>query len=145
MAVGRDGGDECPHCVIPQFQLSLSSGSYLSLCSDIPARVLEIEENAWLIAYNPGIVSRWGYCNVTRPQIIYRAIVQYCAKVAGNDVGKMGSLATVRPRNGSHVFGPLPARLTGHSDDGHIAKVDDLPPRLRGCARLVWSIEALLL
>src|ERR1700686_2440438 len=112
---------------------------------DVPARVLEVEENAWLVADHPGIVSWRGNRDITRSQIVYRAIVQHCAKVPGNDVGKMRSLATVRPCNGSHMLGPLPAWLTGHSDDGHITKIDDFHLRLRGGARFVWSIEALLL
>src|ERR1051326_2392473 len=145
MAVGRDGGDERPHCFIPQFQLSLSSEDHLFLCSDIPARVLEIEEDAWLISYNPGIVPWRGYRNITRSQIIYCPVVQHCAKVAGNDIGEMRPLATVRPGNGPHMLGPLPARLTGHSDNGHITKVDDLHLCLWRSAHLVGSVETLLL
>jgi len=118
---------------------------HLPACLANPARVLEVEENAWLIADDPGIMSWWGNTDITWPKVVYGAIVEHRAKVPGNDVGKMGSLATLRPCDGSHMLGPLPAWLTGHSDDGHITKINDFHLRLWGCARLVWRIEALLL
>src|SRR5207248_8944904 len=77
-------------------------------------------------------MSRWGNADVTWPKIVYGAIVQHRAKVPGNDAGKMSSLATLRPCDGSHMLRPLPAWLTGYSDNGHIAKMNDFHLRLWG-------------
>src|SRR5689334_21412834 len=77
------------------------SPCHLFACSDIPARALEVEKYAWLIADNPCIMSWWGNTDITWPKIVYGTIVQHCAKVPGNDIGKMGSLATLRSCDGS--------------------------------------------
>jgi hypothetical protein len=121
------------------------SPCHLFARSGIPARALEVEKYARLIADDPGIMSWWGNPDITRPKIVYGTVVQHRAKVPGNDVGKMGSLTAVRACDGSHMLGPLPAWLTGHSDDGHIAKVDDFHLCLWWRARFVWIIEALRL
>ncbi len=110
---------------------------------DIPARTLKVEEDAWLIADDHGIMPWWGNRDITRPKIVYGAVVHDCAKVPRNDVGKMRSLAALRPGDGSHMLGPPPAWLTGHSDDGHIAKVDDFRVGLWRRTRLIRHIEAL--
>src|SRR5579863_9454770 len=68
---------------------------YLSTCSGIPARALEVEKDAWLIADDPGIMSWRGNTNITRPKIVYSAIVHHRAKVTGNDVGEMWHLTAI--------------------------------------------------
>lgn len=73
-------------------------------CLDIPARALKVEENAWLIADDHGIVSWRGNRDIARPEIVYGAIVHHCAKVSGNDVGKMCPLATLRTCDRSHML-----------------------------------------
>lgn len=85
----------------------------------------------------------WGNRDIPRSEIVYGAIVHHCAKVPRNDIGKMCSLTALRTGNGPHMLRPPPAWLTGHSDDGHIAKVDDFHMGLWGRARLIWRIEAL--
>lgn len=110
---------------------------------DIPARALKVEENAWLIADDHGIVSWWGNRDIARPEIVYGVIVHHGAKVSRNDVGKMGSLTTLRPGDGPHMLGPPPAWLTGHSDDRHITEIDDFHAGFWGRARFVWRVETL--
>ena len=65
-------------------------------CLVIPARALKVEEIAWIIADDHGIVS-WRYNrDIARPKIVYSVIVHLWAKMSGNDVRKMGSLLTLR-------------------------------------------------
>src|SRR5579884_218951 len=112
-------------------------------CLDIPAGALKVEENAGFIADDHGIVSWRGDGDIARPEIVYGAIVHHCAKMSRNDVGKMGTLATLCSCDGPHMLGPPPARLTDHSDNGHIAEFDDFHVGLWGRACFVWCIEAL--
>src|SRR5579875_962854 len=123
--------------------MSLSSRCSVVCCLDIPACTLEVEEHTWLIADDHGIVSWWGNCDITRSEIVYGAIVHHGAEMSRNDVGEMGSLATLCPGNGPHMLRPSPAWLAGHSDDGHIPEFDDFHAGLWGCTCFVWCIEAL--
>lgn len=73
-------------------------------CLDIPARALKVEENAWLIPDDHRIMARRSNSNITWSEIVYGAIVHYCAKVTGNDISKMSTLATLRTRDGPHML-----------------------------------------
>jgi hypothetical protein len=86
-----------------------------------------------------------GNRDITWPKIEFCAVFHPCAKAPGNDVGKMGSLAILRPYDRPHMLGPPPARFPGRSHNRHIAKIDEFHLDLRGCACFIWCIETLLL
>jgi hypothetical protein len=112
---------------------------------DIPARILEVKEHAWLITDNPGIVSRRDNANIARPEISRSAVVHHGVKLPGNNVCKMCSLATRRPGDRLDMLRPLPARFARHSDDAHISEMDTFHSCSGRRAKFIWGIDALLL
>lgn len=80
------------------------SSGYASASLDISARTLKVEEHTWLIADHPGIMTWRGNTDISCAEIDYCAVVHPCAQGSGNDVGKMCSLASVCPRDGSHML-----------------------------------------
>lgn len=58
----------------------------------VPAHALEVKNDAWFIAENPGIVAWLDNCHITWPNVEFGAILHPRAKSPGNDMAKMGTL-----------------------------------------------------
>jgi hypothetical protein len=70
------------------------------LCLDVPARTLNVEANAWLIANDPGIMTWRGNSDIPWAEIGFCAIVHHYVNVPGNDIAKMCYRATLRAYGG---------------------------------------------
>src|SRR4051812_24531346 len=105
----------------------------------------EVEENALLVADDPGIVAGGHMERVTGAELSLASVVHLQSHPTLKHVTDVIHLARVSAGDGLHVRGPAPPRLEGSTADSVTVEVDKLDPAhvIRELANLIRALKAL--